>query len=132
MANEGTEGKPNFEVANFKTRRHPRFSLNLPINYWRSYNSDGRFSHTIDVSEGGLMVYLPERMEIGRLLRLKLFYSPSFYKLTTVEALAQVLWRNTQVDKDGYFRTGVKFVDISPVDLDRLKSFLKDLDLAAP
>jgi len=36
------------------------------------------------------------------------------------------------VGKDGGYRVGVKFVDISPQDMDKLKSFLKTLEFKNP
>jgi hypothetical protein len=45
----------------------------------------------------------------------------------------QVVWKDIHVGKDGDFRTGVKFVDISAEDMDKLKSFLNGLiNLQAP
>jgi hypothetical protein len=127
MANEENETNSRSGVANFKTRRHPRFSINLPITYWRSPDRDSHFSHAVDVSEGGLKVYLPEPIENGQILKLNLFYAASFDKLTIIEAVVQVVWGDNRVGKDGYYRTGVKILDISSADLDSLRSFLNTL-----
>ena len=127
MANEENESNSPSGIANFKTRRHPRFSINLPIKYWRSDSADSHFSHALDVSEGGLKVYLPEPIEKAQILRLNLFYASSSDKLTTIEPLVQVVWRDNRAGKDGYYRTGVKILDISSVDLDRLRTFLNTL-----
>ena len=130
MTREETEGEPRSGIANFKTRRHPRFLINLPIKYWRRDLSDSHISRTVDVSEGGLMVSLPEPIEIGRDLRLNLFYAHSPSELSTIEALVQVVWRDVQVNKDGYYKTGVKFVNISAGDLDRWKHFLNTFQIS--
>ena len=127
MAKEENESNSRSGVANFKTRRHPRFSINLPIKYWRSNNSDSHFSHVVDVSEGGFKVYLPEAIENGQILNLNLFYAASFDKLTRIEAVVRVVWGNNRVGKDGYYRAGVKILDISSVDLDSLRNFLNTL-----
>ncbi len=127
MANEENESDSRSGIANFKTRRHPRFSINLPIKYWRSDNSDSHFSHAADLSEGGFKVYLPESIEKGRILRLNLFYASSPDKLTKIEPLVQVVWGDPRAGKDGYYRTGVKILDISSGDLDKLRSFLNTL-----
>jgi hypothetical protein len=127
MAKEENESNSRSGVANFKTRRHPRFSINLPIKYWRSNNPDSHFSHVVDVSEGGLKVSLPEPIENGQILKLNLFYAASFDKLTIIEAVVQVVWGDNRAGKDGYYRTGVKILDISSVDLDKLRSFLNTL-----
>jgi hypothetical protein len=41
--------------------------------------------------------------------------------------LAQVVWVDLHLDGNGDYRTGVKFIDISPEDVNKLKSFLSSL-----
>jgi hypothetical protein len=66
-------------------------------------------------------------MEIGQALRLKLFF-PSGSELNMMEIVNQVVWMDVHKGKDwGDYRSGVKSVDISPVDVDKLKSFLVSL-----
>jgi hypothetical protein len=127
MPNGENESNSRSGIANFKTRRHPRFSINLPIKYWRSDKADSHFSHAVDISEGGLKVYLSEPIEKGRILRLNLFYAASPDKLTRIEPLVQVVWGDPRARKDRYYRTGVKILDISSADLDGLRSFLNTL-----
>jgi len=127
MANGENESNSRSGIANFKTRKHSRFSINLPIKYWRSDKANSHFSHAVDISEGGLKVYLPELIEKGRILRLNLFYASSPDKLTRIEPLVQVVWGDPRAGKDGYYRTGVKILDISSADLDMLRSFLVTL-----
>jgi hypothetical protein len=74
-----------------------------------------------------LLVYLPEKMEIGQHLSVKLFFS-SGSELNTVETQVEVVWRDIDLGKDwGDYRTGVKFVDISAGDIERLRNLLKSL-----
>ena len=54
---------------------YPRFVLNLPIEYLRLNSPVSYFSHTINASEGGLMICLHERLEVGQSLHLKNFFS---------------------------------------------------------
>jgi len=83
----------------------------------------------IDVSEGGLLLHLSEPMEIGQVFGLTLFITSS-HDLDAIEALVQVqvVWKDTPVGKDGDYRVGVKFIDISPEDMDKLKNFLNTLE----
>ena len=69
---EGT--KPRYGTVNFEERRHPRFNVDLPVEYARS---DLVVNHgeAVNVSEEGLLVYLPESMDVGQHLSLKLFFS---------------------------------------------------------
>jgi c-di-GMP-binding flagellar brake protein YcgR len=86
-----------------------------------------KHGRAINASEGGLLIYFPEQMEIGQHLKLKLFF-PSGHDLNTIEALVEVVWMDIQVGKDwGEYRTGVRFVDISQESLDKLKNFMRSL-----
>jgi c-di-GMP-binding flagellar brake protein YcgR len=124
MANRGRETKHHFGVAKFEERAHPRFLLNLPVEYYPAKSSTRRTGHTQNASEGGLIVYLRKHFKVGDLLKLRLFFS-SGPAMNTVETLSQVVW--TEKLKDAEYRCGMKFVDISPEDMDKLSSFLKKL-----
>jgi c-di-GMP-binding flagellar brake protein YcgR len=81
----------------------------------------------MNASEGGLLLYLPELIEIGNHLRLKLFFTIGS-ELNAIETLAEVVWVDVHLGKDwGDYRTGVRFVEISTEDIGKLKSFLKSL-----
>jgi hypothetical protein len=120
------ETKPYYGTLNFEKREHPRFSVDLPVEYTRKdlVIKQGR---AINASEGGLLVYFHDQMEIGQHLRLKLFFT-SGPELDMMEIVNQVVWMDVHTGKDwGDYRTGVKFVDISLKDLDTLKIFLRSL-----
>lgn len=124
---EEKAAKPRVGIINFEKRSHPRFSVDLPIEYYQTNSFPPHTGRVINASESGLLVYLPEKMEIGQHLRLKLFFV-SGAELNTVEMLAEVVWRDIHLGKGwGDYRSGVKFVDISSEDLDRLKNFLGSL-----
>jgi c-di-GMP-binding flagellar brake protein YcgR len=124
---EEKASKPRVGIINFEKRSHPRFSVDLPIEYYQTNSSPPHRGRVINDSESGLLVYLPERMEIGQHLRLKLFFV-SGSELNTIEILAEVVWRDIHLGKGwGDYRSGVKFVDISSEDMDKLKNFLGSL-----
>ena len=125
MLNEDKETKPRFGIANFEKRRHPRFLLNLPIEYYPANSHHNGSGHTANASEGGLMVYLPEQVEVGQLLRVKLYFS-SRPGMSTVEMLCEVVWAN-EFEEDRGYGCGLKFVDFPSEDMSKLRSFLKDL-----
>jgi c-di-GMP-binding flagellar brake protein YcgR len=120
--------EPSFEVTNFERRRYPRFSVDLPIEYWQIDKTRSRPGRTINISQGGLLLRLSEPLEIGQAVGLTLFIT-SGPDLDTIEAVAQVevVWQDIHVGKDGAYRVGVNFVDISPEDLDKLKNLLNAL-----
>jgi c-di-GMP-binding flagellar brake protein YcgR len=105
-------------------RKYPRVNVDLPAKYSRT-NLFLKFGRVVNASEGGLLVYLPEEMGIGQRLALKLFFT-SLSEFNTLEAFVQVVWKDVHLRKDWTwdYRTGVKFVDIPPEHLAKLKSFL--------
>ena len=78
MEKERSEKDLRFGTVNFERRKHPRFSLNLPVEYWQTVDSKSHPGRTKDISEGGILLYLPEEIEIGKNLRLKLFIDSGF------------------------------------------------------
>jgi len=116
----------NFGTVNFERRQHPRFSVNLPVEYRKVDNPKGRPANTGDVSEGGVLLYVSETMEIGQELSLNLFFT-SDRKLTSIKAHAQIVWKDMHIGNNGPYRIGVKFVDISSEGLTLLKGFLNNL-----
>jgi c-di-GMP-binding flagellar brake protein YcgR len=121
------ETKTHYGILNVERRKYPRFSVDLPIEYYRIDKPAGSRGRALDISEGGLLIYFPERMEIGQCLRLRLFFSMGS-ELNTIELLSEVAWVDMRIGEDwGDYRTGVKFVDISPDDMTKLKNFLISL-----
>jgi len=119
--------KPHFGIVNFERRKHPRFNIDLPVEYYLIPSKSGGSGQAINVSEGGLLVYLTEKVEIGQHLQLKLFF-PSGSELKTIETVVEVVWVDIHLGKDwGDFRSGLRFIDISPDSLNRLKTFLRSL-----
>jgi hypothetical protein len=118
--------KPRYGIVNFEKRRHPRFHVDLPIEYARS-DSVVNHGEALNASEGGLLIYFPERMEVGQHLSMKLFFSSGF-EFNTIETLVKVVWVDVHLGEDlGDHRAGVKFVGISPGDLEKLRIFLRSL-----
>jgi hypothetical protein len=126
MENEEKETKPRYGIVNFEKRKHPRFNVDLPIEYSPS-GLFFRHGNAANASEGGLLLYLSEPMEIGQNLMVKLFLSEGS-KLNTIETLVQVVWKDI-LSGEGRedYRTGVKFAYITPEDFEKLKNFLRSL-----
>ncbi len=127
MKTEEKEVKPRYGIANLERRRYRRFPIRLPIEYYRADSSTNQTGQALDAGEGGLQILFPEQMEIGQTLNLKLFFS-SDSELNTIETLAEVVWINTQLGEgENHYRSGVKFIHISPEDMTKLKNFLASL-----
>lgn len=115
--------KPRYGIANFERRIYRRFPISLPIEYYRADSPRNQPGQALDASEGGLQILFPEQLEIGQNLKLKLFFS-SESQLNTIEMLVEVVWVRTQsADGEKHFRSGVRFVNISPGDMAKLKTF---------
>jgi c-di-GMP-binding flagellar brake protein YcgR len=102
-----------YGILNVERRKYPRFSVDLPIEYYRIGSSSSLAGRPINLDEGGLLIYFQEQMEMGQHLRLKLFFSMNS-KMNTIELVAEVVWVDIHIDEGwGDYRSGVKFVDIS-------------------
>ncbi len=130
MGKEERKTKPQLGIVNFERRKHPRFSLDWPIEYWQINKCKRRSGRTVDISEGGLLLHLSDPLEVGQNLSLN-FFIDSAPELHSIEAFGplqvEVVWKDIQLWKNGGYRIGVKFVDISPKDMDKLKNFIKIL-----
>ena len=122
-----SEMRPRTGIVNLERRKHPRFNVDLPIEYYRVPSSEHFKGRARNASEGGLLVYLPESLEIGQHLRLKVFFSMGT-SLDTIDMLTEVVWTDFRAGKDwGDYRSGVRFLDISPKDVDKFGRFLMSL-----
>jgi len=127
MKNGEEEIKPRYGIANIERRKYRRFPIRLPVEYYRANSSMSQTGQTLDASEGGLQILFPEQMDIGQNLKLKLFFS-SGPELNAIEMLVQVVWVNTQLGEgEKHYRSGVKFTNISPEDMTKLKNFIVNL-----
>ena len=131
MSEKGKESKPQYGIVNFERRRSPRFSVDLPIEYSCLDLSSKNTGHTGNASDGGLMLFLGEPVEVGVDLRIKIFF-PSELKLDSIEVLAQVVWTEIVFGKEKDHRCGVRFIDIVSEDLSKLKNFLDRLSTIRP
>ena len=118
--------------ATSEKRKHPRFNVDLPIKYGRT-NLLFKYARAVNASQGGLLLRLPEEMEIRQHLALKLFF-PSHSELNTIKASVQVVWMDLHMRKDWSwdYQTGVRFVDICTEDMTMLKDFLINLGQKPP
>lgn len=114
-------------VLAIEKRRHPRFSVELPLDYQRVEGKDVLGGIAANASEGGLLVYLPERIEIGALLKIEVFYVQGL-ELKTIRAVAKVVWSDLGARESyGENRYGLQFQHIDQEDMARLKALLKEV-----
>jgi len=115
------------EKVALEKRKHPRFNTDLPVKYsgTKAHFKYGKYGRVVNASEGGLLVHLPEETGVGQHLALQLFFG-AHSELDIIETLVRVVWNSVHVRKDlGWdYRTGVRFTNISPEDLTKLKKFV--------
>ena len=114
-------------VLSIEKRKYPRFSVELPLNYFRAEGKETLGGMVANASEGGLLVYLPERMEIGALLKIEIFYVRGL-ELDTIKAVAKVVWCDLAARESwGEHRYGLQFQYIDQRDFNRLTTLLKEV-----
>jgi len=108
-------------------RKHPRYSVELPLSYSRVDDRELFGGIVMNASGGGILVYLPERMEIGAVLKIEIFYLKGF-ELDTIKAVAKTVW-NDLADKvsPGEHRYGLEFQYIDEKNYHRLLFLLKEV-----
>lgn len=114
-------------VLAIEKRKYPRFSVELPLDYSRVNGKETLGGMVANASEGGLLVYLPERIEIGTSLRIEVFYVRGL-ELDTIKAVAKVVWCDLAARESwGEHRYGLQFQSIEEKDFNRLTTLLKEV-----
>jgi c-di-GMP-binding flagellar brake protein YcgR len=127
MENGEKESKPRSGIVSFERRKYPRFNIDLPIEYYRVDSPISNAGRARNISEGGLLIYFPERIEIGQHLKLKIFFSLGSV-LHSMEVVGVVVWVDIHLGEGwGDYKSGVKFIDAAQEDMTQLKDFLKNL-----
>src|SRR4030066_2324615 len=110
VKNGKRERKFRHGSGDLEKRRHPRFGIDLPIEYTRR-DLVVRQDRAINASEGGLLAHFSELMEVGQHLRIKLFF-PCRSVFNVIEMVTQVVWTDADPRKDrGDYRAGGRYVD---------------------
>ncbi len=105
-------------------RRYPRFLIDFPVEYWRINISQSRLGQTGDISEGGVLLYLPEKIAVGQNIGVRILIDPEI-ESKSIEVLGQVAWNDSHFGKkDYYHRIGLKFFDLPAEKMGELINFL--------
>ena len=122
---KGLEAKKGIFI--IEKRRDPRYKVELPIDY-SPINEKENYRGTIsNANEGGIQVYLPERLEIGGLFRIKIFF-PMDTSLSSIQAIAKVVWVDSAVQKTaGEYRYGLQLQSFLKGDLNKFRKLLKEV-----
>jgi hypothetical protein len=107
-------------------RRHPRIPLRLPTEYLIPGSTKGRLCHTLNIAEGGVLLCLPQKFEIGQRLKIEVFYYFD-YELDRFEAAGDVVWMESLADFPREYHGALEFRDLSPGDSQKLKNFISKI-----
>lgn len=109
-------------------RKHPRFVVELPLDYTRVTGDTEIYGGIIaNASEGGLLVYLPERIDLGTVLRIQIFYVRDL-EFNMIKAVAKVVWSDLAARESwGEYRYGLQFVSIEDEEYEKLIGLLKEV-----
>jgi len=91
LKNREKETKTRYETVSFERRKYPRFNVDLPIEYYRFDSSISHTGKTLNISEGGLLLYLTEQVEVGQHLKSNFSFT-SYSEINSIEMLAEVAW----------------------------------------
>lgn len=108
-------------------RRHPRYTVEFPLDYSRIEGKETYGGIVANASEGGLLVYLPQRMEMGTVLKIEILYVKGL-EFNTIKAVAKVVWSDLESRESwGEYRYGLQFLEIEEKDFARLLNLLKEI-----
>jgi len=125
MDKDGSESKEGLFLV--ERRRHPRISIELPFDYSFFEKGEDHRGILADASEGGLLVYLLEKIDVGSLLRIEILFSRGT-ELVTIEAIVKVVWSDLAARESwAEYRYGLQFLSFFQGDIGKLKMLLKEV-----
>jgi len=124
--NDG-ESQSDKGIVVVERRRHPRINVELPLNYSIVEAKESHGGMIADASEGGLLVYLREKIPIGTHLKIEILFVKGL-ELTSIKGITKVVWSDVAARESfGVFRYGLHFQSFHEGDLDRLRNMLKEI-----
>ena len=102
-------------------RRHPRFPVDLPVDYTLMENRTADVGSVANASEGGLMVFLNEQMEVGTTM---IVFVPFILdaEATGIKATCRIVWRDFgSIAGGSRHQYGLQFTNISQDDVHKLR-----------
>lgn len=108
-------------------RKNPRVSVELPLDYAPVGHKESHGGLIANISEGGLLVYLPEALPMGTLLKIEILFVKGT-ELNSIKGVAKIAWSDlamkTISDENRY---GLEFQSFIEGDLNKLKNLLKEI-----
>ena len=105
-------------------RKHPRFFIDLPLEYQAENDSCLNGGIIVNASEGGLLVESVKAIPLGAKLDASVFF-PREFELADLKLMAKIAWKEPLLKKDwtGY-QYGLSIVRLLDEDHSKLKKIL--------
>jgi c-di-GMP-binding flagellar brake protein YcgR len=128
MEHEVETLKPPKGVLVVERRKHPRLDVELSLDYSPIVDREDIGGRVANVTEGGVQVYLPEKLEVGDLFKIRIF-APGESEVNSVEAIAKVVWADPEPSsRPGQYRYGLQLQSFYRKDLDKFRILLKEIE----
>lgn len=125
--NRSKKGGSKKGVLAIERRKFPRIYVELPLDYTRKGKKSDFGGFVKNASEGGILVYLPERLEIGELLKVEIFF-PKGLELNSIRGVARVVWADLAAKESWReHRYGLAFQSMPKGMLQKLRNLLEDV-----
>jgi PilZ domain len=104
-------------------RNHPRFDLDLPVEYQALGTLKAFGGIAIDGSEEGLRIFSTKEVFVGAKLKILVLF-PAGYRLDSLEVVAEVARRKACLRGGKGYEYGLRIVGIGEEDLKKLRRLL--------
>jgi hypothetical protein len=119
--------KPDIE-----RRRSDRFLVDYPISYVSNNSREISTGMAVNLSEGGLLAYLFDRISVGEELDLEMFYV-SELQFTALNAQARIVWKDIIETSEAInYQYGIKFTRVDKKERIKLAKLLASVQSAYP
>ena len=105
-------------------RKHPRFFLDLPLDYRVMDLPDKYGGIVINGGEEGLLLHCLQEMPVGTRLTITVLF-PLRFELTSLEVLGKVVRRDRRKGSDTGYNYGLSLIKVKEKDRLKLKHLLK-------
>jgi len=119
--------KPGEGIAILERRKQPRRRVELSFDYSPLVEREDHGGTLADANEGGLQVYLPEKLQVGDLFKIKIF-APAKSEVETVQAIAKVVWASRTKGRSGKYRYGLQLQSFFKGDLNKYRALLNEVE----
>lgn len=101
--------------------------VELPLDYSKKGKKADFGGIVKNASEGGILVYLPERMEVGEMLKVEIYFAKGL-ELETVRGAAKIVWADLAAQETWReHRYGLEFHSMPKGTIQKLRHLLKEV-----